>query len=57
MKLLFYIFYGEHAISHEAAFEKCLETEQQNDSRCRYKVFLAHPPAFGSVFYATLRLI
>jgi len=57
MKRLFYIFYGEHAISHEAAFEKCLETEQQNDSRCRYKVFLAHPPAFGSVFYATLRLI
>ena len=31
MKRFFYIFYGEHAISPEVVFEKCLETEQQND--------------------------
>jgi hypothetical protein len=27
------LFYGEHAVSPEVAFEKCLDTEQQNDQR------------------------
>jgi hypothetical protein len=57
MKRFFSIFYGEHAISPDVAFVRCLETEQRSDQRYRYKVFPTHPPAFGSVFYATLRII
>ena len=57
MKQFFSILYGEHAISPEVAFAKCLGTEQRNDQRCRYEFFLGHPPASGSVFYAFLRKI
>jgi hypothetical protein len=51
MKRFLSIFYGEHAISHEVAFEKCLGTERQYDQRFRYKVFSTHPPTVKSVLY------
>ena len=51
MKRFFFIFYGEHAISPEGAFEKCFGTEQQNGQRCRYKVLAMNRPALLLSFY------
>jgi hypothetical protein len=39
------------------AFTKYLINMQQDDSRYRYKVLSAHPPAFGKVSYGTVRII
>jgi len=44
------MFYREYALLTEMAFVKCLETEQRNDKRFRYKVSPTQSPAFGSVF-------
>jgi hypothetical protein len=45
MKRFFSIFYGEHAISPNVAFVRCLETEQRSDQRYRYKVLAINRPA------------
>ena len=52
----FSIFYGEDTILIRVVFAIGLEVEQQIRQGCRYKVFSAHPLAFGGVYYPTLRL-
>jgi hypothetical protein len=61
-----FIFYGEHAILPKVAFENVWKRDSDTIKgaamptaslrQAGYKVFAAHPPAFDSVFYATLRL-
>jgi hypothetical protein len=49
-KAVIFMFYREYALLTKMVFVKCLETEQRNDKRSRYKVSPTQSPAFGSVF-------